>query len=207
MHFPWPSDDEGLSLHRRLCDGDAAAPSDFAADYTDPLVSWLRVNNRGVDADSCMDAAHRAILDLIRRPAAYDPARGELAAYLRMSAKRDLLNLLRTENRHHRGRTPWETVEDGPCAGKYLEKDDDPAAVAVHDEEARRGAAILDAVREGLNERDRRVFDLMREGEYSTRAIAAALNLSDRPPAEQEREAKRAKDRINKRIERAGGAS
>jgi hypothetical protein len=206
MRLLWPSAEQGLSLHRRLRDGEASAPSDFAVAYTDLLVAWLQAKNAGIDEDHCQDASHRAVLALIHRPDAYDPARAELAAYLQMSAQGDLLNLRRREGRHHRGRRPWRVVEDAPQAGKYLQRADDPVVAAVHDEEARRNVEILAAVREALPEADRRVFDLMRAGERRTSAFSAVLGLLDRAPREQERDVKRVKDRIKKRIERAGGA-
>ena len=54
---------------------------------------------------------------------------------------------------------------------------------------------------------EERVLDLMLVGERSTSAYAAALGLVDRPRAERAREAKRVKDRIKKRLERAGRQS
>jgi hypothetical protein len=48
-------------------------------------------------------------------------------------------------------------------------------------------------------------LDLMREGEKRTVVFADAAGFSDLPPEEQAREVKRVKDRIKKRIQRAGG--
>ena len=49
------------------------------------------------------------------------------------------------------------------------------------------------------------MWELMGEGERRTAVFARALGLEDRPPGEQEREVKRVKDRIKKRMQRAGG--
>jgi hypothetical protein len=204
MNFTWPSAMQGLSFHRRLCDGEASAPSDFAVAYTDLLYAWLTMKNPGVDEDWCQDAVHRAVLALIHRPGSHDPARGGLAAYLQMSAQGDLRNLLQREGRHYRGRLPWKNVEDAAEAGKYLERSDDSAAI-TSDDKSRRGFAVLAAVRKTLTEPDRRCLDLMREGEKRTVVFAAAAGFSDLPPEEQAREVKRVKDRIKKRIQRAGG--
>ena len=46
----------------------------------------------------------------------------------------------------------------------------------------------------------------MLAGERRTAVFAAAVGLSDRSLREQAQEVKRVKDRIKKRIERAGGA-
>jgi hypothetical protein len=205
MNFSWPSAMQGLYFHRRLCDREASAPSDFAVAYTDLLYAWLTAKNPGVDEAWCQDAVHRAVLALIHRPGSYDPARGGLAAYLQMSAQGDLRNVLRREGRHHRGRLPWKNVEEAAEAGKFPERSEDPVARTSDDDKARRGAAVLAAVRESLAEPDQRCFDLMRDGEKRTAAFAVAAGFSDLPPREQAREVKRVKDRIKKRIERAGG--
>jgi hypothetical protein len=83
MHLTWPSTEQGLSLHRRLCAGEATASSDFAVAYTNVLGAWIQTKNPRADEDQCQDAAHRAILALIHCPSCYDPARGKMAAYLR----------------------------------------------------------------------------------------------------------------------------
>jgi hypothetical protein len=205
MHLTWPSTEQGLSLHRRLCAGEATAPSDFAVAYTDILGAWIQTKNPRADEDQCQDAAHRAILAFIHRPSCYDPARGETAAYLRMSAQGDLINLRRREDRHNRGRVRLKNVEDVVAGGKYLETTDDAAALSFDEEKARRDGAVLAAVRESLTASDQRCLDLMRQGEKQTAAFAAAAGFSDLAPNEQARAVKRVKDRIKKRIQRAGG--
>jgi hypothetical protein len=51
---------------------------------------------------------------------------------------------------------------------------------------------------------DRRVLRLMVDGERRTAVFAAVLGLDGQPAEAQRREVKRAKDRIKKRLERAG---
>jgi hypothetical protein len=204
MNHAWPSPEQSLRLHGRLCAGDAVAASDFAIAYLNPLLAWLRARHRRDDDHFLQEAAGTTLFDLARRPGAYDPARGDLSAYLRLSAERDLSNLQRSERRHRRGRCDWKLVEDSADVGKNTRRADDPAEAAAGAEEARRRAAILAGVREALPETDRRAFDLLCEGERRTAVFAEALGLSGRPREEQERGVKRVKDRLKKRAERAG---
>jgi hypothetical protein len=59
-------------------------------------------------------------------------------------------------------------------------------------------------VRQACTEAERRVLALMLDGERSSAAYAQVLGITGLPAAEQEREVKRAKDRIKKRLEREG---
>ena len=51
------------------------------------------------------------------------------------------------------------------------------------------------------------VFELMRTGERETAAYVPVLGIEHLPEAEQRREVKRVKERILKRLQRAGGRS
>src|SRR4051812_25509915 len=122
----WPPD-EGLRLYRQLCDEVPTASSDFADHFLPPLLAWLEQWNRRVAPDLREEAAHLALVSLIQDPSSYDPRRGDLATFLRMSAQGDLRNLLAREQKHRRGRIDLWVVEHSPEAGKYLGKDDDPS--------------------------------------------------------------------------------
>src|SRR5581483_3004341 len=95
-HVPdLPSEAEGLQFHAGLLSGDAAAPDEFAEHYLDWLIGRLCTANPLVDPNLCEQAAGDAIFTLIKNPQRFDPERGTLAAYLRMSSQGDLKNLLR----------------------------------------------------------------------------------------------------------------
>jgi hypothetical protein len=197
-------------IFERLLDGDPTAPVDLAELYLDRLTDWLIARNRRVEPESCATAAEDAILALIKRPRAYEPERQTLEVYLRVSAKGDLKNLLQREGRHRSRRASLESVELSPAAGKYLgREDDDPARIVVLREEvAARVAARPPAAKLELTAEEERVLSLMRAGERRTGIYAAALGIEHLPIAEQRREVKRVKDRLNRRVERAerGGA-
>src|SRR5204862_6197783 len=124
----------------------------------------------------------------------YEPSRLPLPAFLRMIARRRLLNLRDKEKRHQAGRIPWATVELDLPDRKDSEGE---LAFAEHPR--------LREVIDSLSEADRRVFDLMLDGERDTAVFAAALGVSDRPSEEQFDVVKRAKDRNKARLKRAGG--
>jgi hypothetical protein len=121
-----------------------------------------------------------------------------------MAARRDLFNLMKREERRHRRRVAWSAVELREEAGNIPGREEDPSDLLEDREESERWEAVLRAVRQACTEAERRVLELMLAGERNTAAYALALGNTGLPAAEQEREVKRAKDRIMKRLEREG---
>lgn len=203
----FPKEDEARGLYDRLVADDPTAPSDVAVAFLDPLAAWMIRQNPRAHPDDCSAAAEEAILALIKNPASYNPRRLALDSYLRMSAKGDLKNLLERERRHHRQRVSLDKVGLFGARGKYVQTDDDPAMVLewreTAMERATRRPAVPDDVRAGLTAGESGVLELMRSGERKTSIYAAALGISQLHPAEQQREVKRVKDRLQKRFERA----
>lgn len=198
----FPDSDAEKSLYRRLLDQDPTATLDLAQAYLEPLVHWLCVRNRNLDPHLCAEAADRAILDLLHKLHKYQPEKLRPGAYLRMAAHRDLKNLLRREQKHHKQRIPWSHVELRPDAGKYLGRENDPALSLLLDEQAAMGA-IPSAVQDRLSPVEAQVLDLMLRGERKTAVYAAACGLADVPAAEQKKRVKQIKDRLKKRLQRA----
>jgi RNA polymerase sigma-70 factor (ECF subfamily) len=200
----FPSAEVGLSLHLRLCEPDPVAPADLCLACLDPLVHWLETRFPRVDPHLRETAAHDALVGYVKAPERYHPKLGPLPAYLRMAARRDLYNLMKREGRHHRRRVAWSAVELREEAGNIPGREEDPSDLLADREESERWEAVLRAVRQACTEAERHVLELMLAGERGTAAHALALGLTGLPVAEQEREVKRAKDRIMKRLEREG---
>jgi DNA-directed RNA polymerase specialized sigma24 family protein len=191
----WPSDDELLAAWRRLvADPDTAGA--FAALALPPLEADLARQIRGADPHLVTEAADVTVAAFLKNPTRFDPARSPLPAFLRLAARRDLLNLRRAECRHREGRVPWDSVEFDLPAGNDPEEG---PALADH-------PALRVAV-DGLCETDRRVLELMLDRERATAVFAAVLGVEDRPADEQARIVKRAKDRVIARLKRAGRES
>lgn len=188
----WPNDDELVAAWRRLV-ADPDTGGAFAEAVLPPLEADLARQFPRTYPHDITDAADWAVAAFLRNPTSFDPARGRLPAFLRLAARRDLLNLLDAEKRRRRGRIPWEGVELTQPAGNDPEE-----AECLADLPAMRAAV------EVLSDSDRRVLDLMLDGERETAVFAAVLGLADRPAAEQADEVKRVKDRIKARLKRAG---
>jgi hypothetical protein len=206
----WISNQEAAGIHLRLLANDPVAPADLACAFLEPLVNWLVRNNASVDPHICATAAENAILNLIKNPNSYDPDRSMLPAYLRMSAKGDLLNLLKQETRHRLRNVALELVELSSGSGKLIQKGSDPAEIIQAEEdlaelESRFAEPLIpESVLANASVHEAKVIELMRQGERKTSVFAETLGIGHLPSKQQKREVKRVKDRLKRRIERAG---
>jgi hypothetical protein len=188
-----------------LVERDPVAPDDIAVAFLEPLIGWLAARNPSLHPDLIAEAAGEAIVMLIRNPAAYDPEKGELEPYLRMSAQGDLRNLLSRESKHRAGRTPLEVVEHSEDAGNYLGREDDPSLpMQIEEQLAGLANAVPPSVREGLTGPEGRVLELMLWGERKSDVYAEAYGVADRLLEERRRVIKQIKNKLKKRLERAG---
>ncbi len=190
----WPPEEELLAAWDRLAD-DPTAGGAFVALAMPPLVRQLAAWRSTADPHAVESVAADVLFWLVKNPSRYDPARSPLTAFLLLVARRKLLTALASERRHQVGKIPWDDVEFA-LADRNEEVDDDSPSFD-HPE--------LQAVTATLSETDRRLLDLMRDGERSSIAFAAVMGIADRPIEEREREVKRAKDRIKARLKRAAG--
>lgn len=205
----FPAQEEALSLHRRLLQGDLVAPSDLAVTYLEPLARSLIASNSRAEEDDRFTAAEDALLSLIKNPAAYDSARATLDTYLRMAARRDLQNIQRSAYRHSSRRADWGAVELSPAQREHLLDDHaDPAEIVEMNEMVevltRRWFALPASVAEGLSPQELAVVRLIQSGERRTDVYAETLGIMHLPPEERRDEVKRVKDRLKARIKRAG---
>jgi hypothetical protein len=192
-------DDGGRALHARLLRGDATAPPDLAAVYLQPLIDWLHQRYPHEDKAMLETVAIDLILKVGQAPAAYDPDRGTLPAYLRMAARGDVKNARQSERRQIAHQIPLENVElRSPARNREWASSSDPAEVIIqaldHDK--------LLALRDQFSAQDWEVVQLRIDGERRTERFAAILGLQNRPSGEQEREVNRVKERVMKRLRR-----
>jgi DNA-directed RNA polymerase specialized sigma24 family protein len=189
-----PSPDDGSWIVRLSDPVDPLAASDCAAVFLPVVQARLRASSPGLPEEFYLEAAGTALLDFLKRPAAFDPARRSLAGYLVMAAAADLKNLLRKEARYR------------PNLRVHVELDELPG-----NEPAEAGALRFEdfpdlmAVRDALPPPERAALDLMRQGERNTASFAAVLGLMHLPPDVRQAEVKRVKDRVLKRLQRAAG--
>ena len=199
----FPSTEEGLVLHQRLLlDNYRSASNALCECYLDPLIDWLRGKNRRAHPDDCAEAAETALTNYFNQPKKFDPTKLALDAFLRMAARRDLLNLYRGESRHHRLRDHDFRVEEDGCVGNSLQ--DDPLTVLSRREEQADARRIVESIRVACSEPERVVLELLIDGERESIRYATPLGVEHLPEKEMRREVKRVQDRLKKRIERKG---
>jgi RNA polymerase sigma factor (sigma-70 family) len=157
-----------------------------------------------LDEATLFDIAVEAVLKLGETPEKYDPDLLSLASYLRMDARGDALHALERARKRQFRETSLESVELLP-PGRNSVVDGattaDPADEAIENLERARLARWLDE----LQGADREVVQLIWDGERRTPTFARVLGLEHLPPDEQEREVKRAKDRLKARLKRRRG--
>ena len=197
------SREDELALHKRLVDGDVAAPAEIANVFIDGLIKWLIDNNSSkIPEDLCVEAAGDAWEALVKNPASFKPEQGKrLGQYLCMSAQGDLRNRLSKEGR--RREKSLEVVQLSAKDGKYLETEDDPSLPLRIQEEAEQAEqGRLRIMGDGLSEAESRVYDLIMRGERKTAAFAQALGIDHLPKKEKTDVVNRVKNKIKKRINR-----
>lgn len=199
------SADELLDLHTRLRAGCGTAGAELCRRLMDRLVQGLYREFRHVDEHLRWEAAGEALLSLIRRPESI-PDGTRLEAYLLFAARRDLLNRLPRERRYRQRHVSLNAVEDSSDGGNYPGRDDDPSLPLQRAEETSWfDSPSASAVIAKFDPQERIVFDCMRAGDKDTQSIARALAASHHPLAVQQRMIKKIRDRIIKRLQRAGG--
>ncbi|HEX8072045.1 MAG TPA: sigma factor [Pyrinomonadaceae bacterium] len=187
----------GERLHQRLLTGsDLTVTGEIAEAFMSALARSLAKEFPRLRDPHLIDTAVAdALVNLFERPKRFDPSRAELFTYLRVRARSYLLNSLRREK---------------GSENKVVELDD---LRAVYDVGAE-AALISREFQAGVVERLRRVFTepedlrvvaLLVENERKTEAFAEALGITGRPPEEQRKLVKQAKDRINKILDRKFG--
>ncbi len=206
-----------LTQHNNLLTGDPVASSIIADRIYPIVVNHLQLKYPKIDEALIISAASDAMINYIKRPAQYDPQKGSLESYLKMSADGDLKNLLKSQKERskkeilsdpmlpelnnnkkvvelHEGSAELLTERGvvGQCASSNPETD------LVEKERDTSLAKIFS------NEIDRRLGNLVINGVRETTHYADVLNINALPISEQRLLVKRHKDRIKKCIERSG---
>jgi hypothetical protein len=201
----FPSDEEGLALHERLCRLDPLVSTEVCQAFLPGLLRYLAWKLPDVDDHLLQEAAGLALIEYLKSPDDFDPARGDLGKYLRLAAYRDALNLVRTEQPHQRGRVSF-FVEFGPDGGNLIGREQEPSDRLARAEDDAALEQRLLAFEADCDPDERIVLRLMLAGKRDTASCAAALGIADRPADEQARRVKQIKDRLKKRLERRRSA-
>ncbi|NIT57458.1 MAG: hypothetical protein GWN00_14875 [Aliifodinibius sp.] len=166
------------------------------------LVEFLRKQFPQQEAHNLEMVAIDVLLKFRAGPEKYDPGKLSLAAYLRMSARSDFLNLLDKNRRREQRLTNIETIgavpqenpiEDHFALDEWLEQYTNLSRQEV-----------LAALKAEIDPNDIDILMLMIEGVRETPRYAAVMGIADQDESVQRQEVKRAKDRLIKQLQRFG---
>jgi DNA-directed RNA polymerase specialized sigma24 family protein len=179
---------------------DETASAKFAARAFDLLLSdrrWVRADVR--DPQLIEQAVVDAVASVLRRPETYDPARGPVLGYLRMSAHGDLVNLINRESRHTTRSFSLDAVELDLPAGN--QDQEEPASLPDH----LSVEDVVHAVRARFPDPlDRRAVMMMANGVRDVLPYARLYGVDHLSVAEYTRLVRRHKDRIARGLRRLG---
>lgn len=186
----WPAPDAGLALHRRLLDLDPVATAAFTAAYYPPLLADLRQRNPRVGEDLFVTVVSDLLFAFVRDPGKYHPDRAPLRSYLLLAAAGDVKNALAKIGRRKKHESSLDAVAEPAAAGNEEGDEDwlaDPRVAAE--------VAAFTSVEQA-------VWQLRLTGERRTGVYAVAMGITGLPVGEQEREVKKLKERLTKRLRR-----
>jgi RNA polymerase sigma-70 factor (ECF subfamily) len=191
-----------LELHGRLLAGDRTASEEVMRLLHALLIQEVSTQFRHTDQHIIWDGVIDAVLDYCARPQQFDAERGvSLKRFLRLAARRNIVNILRGEQRRKVREEvaghAWavSSVELDPAAGNLLQQEEAT-------QRQRQQVALTQALQ---NPNDQQLLALRLQGIRRTEAFAEVLGITHLPIEAQRREVKRAKDRIDKMLRRRTG--
>lgn len=195
-----PSRSDQDRLHDALRGGDPTASARIVKALLEPLVERLRWKWPHADPHDLEQQAADSLLKYLEAPQRYDPKRASLLTYLVLDAHGDLVNAYNSPRRL--AEVPDENVALSADT-RNNDVDEFSAAQATQEDEE------LEQLLDGAfpETADRMVVELLRDGVRSNAPYAAALGISHLPIDQQNREVKRVKDRVKKKLLRLVGES
>lgn len=193
-------DEEGLALHVRLLSGDRTATAEIAERYYQRIVAIMHKRHKWrPDPDVIDEATSDAFVSYFTNPLQFNPEKRSLAGFLQMAAEGDVRNAIARELRHRDHLQPDVALPAGD-----VEYENEPAArVNVEEEVVENLHPIWEQIDALVHDPlDRQVVRWMMDGERETPAFADLLGITHLPKHEQEREVKKCKDRLVKKIKR-----
>ncbi|MBZ4423221.1 RNA polymerase sigma factor [Myxococcus sp. RHSTA-1-4] len=189
----FPTQAEELALHERVLKKDPVAPVEVFQVFMDPILAALGRKDRR-EREEAYDAIIDVLYSYLNSPERYTAQKGRLSTYLTQAARNRLMDQYRSaEARHRREQEFGKVFELGARSPK------ESLELSV---EARR--AVLRLEQSGLQKEDRAMLGLVLQGERSTVVLAEAIGLGSMPEDDRQREVKRHRDRLMKRLARLG---
>jgi RNA polymerase sigma-70 factor (ECF subfamily) len=192
--------EQGLDLHACMIAGEVDALARIFDLYFVRIVNKVKSKfPRYFDPHQYESSVNEALVDYLRNPSAYNPARGiSLFSYLVMAARGDFQNLVEKDRRLLRDQNPLVVEDDDDAPELDLQ---DPRYENFEEVLMRNESIVWENIAEVLPDpRDQRCVYAMMEQERATSAFAGIYGLTSLPPKEQEHEVKKHKDRVKKRL-------
>ena len=189
-----------LRLHTRLMDGDRIASEEVVCLLLISLSNELARKFPNTDKHLVFDGVTDALVEYCTGPKKFDPSRGvPLDRFLALAAWRNVANSVRGEKRRKlRELKALTAVPD-----EELVELDVTAGNMLQDQEKDRQHQAAQLLRMIGNPVDKKILKLRLAGERRTEEFARIMTISYLPKDSQRREVKRAKDRIDKFLQRS----
>jgi RNA polymerase sigma-70 factor (ECF subfamily) len=191
--------------HRRILKGEATAFAELCELALPHLVTFLRSKFAYAGNEDQETSAIDSLLTYHANPSQFRIGGISLFAYLRMSARYDMLNALDQKNRRE-----WRWINIDSLDGRSELQGQEPFTDQLKLDEMLQEytslsfSDILNAVQSDLDEMERKILWLMLEGERSTERYAETMEITHLDEQAQREEVKRVKDRLMKKLRRLG---
>lgn len=191
-------------VHRRILERDVTAFAELCEYALSFLVGFLQ--SRFPDQDSFLHetAAIDCLLNYQTKAGQYDPGKISLFAFLRMAARRDMLNAIDKKRRRERRLTDISPVLDLQVSEQDPVQEQMELDEWLQERTELSLTEILQMLDEELDEYEKRILLLMLDGVRDSTSYASALGLDDLNEVAQQQAVKRAKDRLVKKLRRFG---
>lgn len=205
MSIPEPSLTWQQERHRRILQDDVTAFAELCEQALPHLASFLQQIFPQEEAQQQEAVAIDTLLTYKAAPGKYNSDKLSLFAYLRMAARSDMLNAIDKEARREQRQQP---IDDPNIKGQLptldLLTDTGELEEWLQTQTHLSSTQILQKLDDDLDKTDKEILLLMLEGVRDTESFAEVMHISHLPLPEQRAEVKRAKDRLQKRLERFG---
>ena len=205
MGISEPSSAWQQQRHRRISQEDVTAFAELSEFALPHLINFLQQQFPTQETHQIEIIAIDTLMAYRSLPEKYNPDKLSLFAYLRMSARGDMLNAIDKANRHNKRHQPLDdpTLQDQlPTLDLLTQTGELDEWLQTHTKLTR--TELLQKLDKDLDKSDKEMLLLMFDGVRDTAPYAEVLGISHLPKSEQQAEVKRAKDRIQKRLQRFG---
>lgn len=193
------------SLHLRILQEDVTAFAELCELALPHLVQYLEKRYPQIDSFMYETVAIDSLLDYQSKASQYDFTKISLYAYLRMAARRDMLNAIEKANRMERRLADI----DNPFVQNQMLTQAPPQEYSEIDGWLLENtdlslSEIMKTLDKELDEYEKSALMLMLDGVRETDTYAKVLGLDNLDIATQQIEVKRTKDRLLKKLRRFG---